>query len=184
MRSTMIGVTALLAGAVLLVCIGCSGEETPEPKEKAGTAAPSPDEGAGGLAPDAQRLIGLWKGKMASEFTVEGPNVEVIEEPDGPEELEVSAEFKDDGTLKMDMFFELSGTWELVKAEGDKLTVNSVLEMEMPSPEGEPTEATEEIEVESEKQEMEFTIIFETDDRITMAPTDDPDEAVTLDRQP
>lgn len=30
---------------------------------------------------------------------------------------------------------------------------------------------------------LEFTIVFETDDRITMAPTDTPDEAVTLERQ-
>jgi hypothetical protein len=185
MRSARIGVAYLLAGAAALLCLGCSEYETwsPEGETAPETSASEAGSSSRTLAPEAQRLIGLWKGKMTDEFTVEGPNVEVIEAPDGPEELEVSAEFKDDGTLNMDMFFELSGTWELVKAEGDKLTINSVMEMEMPSFEGEATEAMEEIEVESEKEEMEFTIVFETDDRITMAPTDEPDQAATLERQ-
>lgn len=170
MRSAMIGVAALLAGGVLLVCIGCSGEETPEPKETTGTAASSSDEGGGGLAPEVQKLIGLWKGKMPSEVGIEKPDM--------------SVEFKDDGTLNIDARHKLSGTWELVKAEEDKLIVNSVLGMEMPSIEGEAAEAVEEIEVESEKEEMEFTILFETEDRITMTFTDVPDEPFTLERQP
>ena len=57
------------------------------------------------------------------------------------------------------------------------------MEMEMPSFEGGAAETAEEIEVETERQEVEFLVVFETDDRIRMTPTDAPDQPATLERQ-
>lgn len=171
MRSAMVGLAALLAGGVLLFCVGCPGDETPAPKEDSGAGAPGDEVPAA----DAQKLVGLWKGKVTPEVTtnMEGGKGEW----EGPDEIEASVEFKEDGTMTMDMMgFELSATWELVKAEGNKLTLNAVLDTG-------PSEGEGKIEVEPEDKEQELTIVFETDDRITFTFTEDPDEPLTLERQ-
>jgi hypothetical protein len=105
-----------------------------------------------------KRLIGAWKAKEGGQ--------------------EMVFEFKEDKTTTMKGGpIPLSGTWSLVRAEGDKLTIKTA--MELPSFKIEGDKST----VETKTQEKEFTIDFETDDRMKMAPTDDPSDAQTFDRQ-
>jgi hypothetical protein len=185
MRRMKVGVAVILAGAVLLLAIGCPSDETPAPKEGAGAGAAPPGGGAASADLDRQskRLVGVWTGKPPGEPPPKDPNAKV----ETPEDMEISIDFKDDGTLSMNMMFvEMAGTWKVTGAEGDKLTVNTVMEMPsfdvtMESEEGE--KVAEKPEVKVEKEEKDFTIVFETDDRITMAPTDEPDDMVTLTRQ-
>lgn len=184
MRSATVGLAALLAGGVLVLCVGCPGDETRAPKEDSGAGAPRGEATTRFEAPasDTQKLIGLWKG---TESMQGGPDAKI--EASEEEEIELSVEFKDDGSMTMDVGLpvEMSGTWKLAKAEGNTLTVNTVID----TPSGEfsvdeeGAKATEKVGMKTEKEELEFTIVFDTDDRIIMAPSDKPDQPTTFERQ-
>ena len=116
--------------------------------------------GCSGSSPSLEeKLVGTWKA-----------------EKDGQE---MTFQFKEDKTMTMDTpFMPISGTWSVVRSEGSKLVINTALEM--PSLKI----SNEKAEVKTKKiDEKEFSMVFETDDRIKMAPTDDPDDAATLQRE-
>jgi hypothetical protein len=100
-------------------------------------------------------------------------------------DMDIGCEFKKDGTATMDVLLPMSGTWEVLKVDGNKLTVKMV--MEMPSFSGESKmengKVTQTERVTTEKETQEFSIVFETDDRITMMPVDDPTQKATMVRQ-
>jgi len=144
MKAAIAPLAGLAAAAAVLSWVGCSGSDP--------------------LAAAGNRLVGSWQG----EAKMSGPDSNVTISGSMP----VKVEFKADGTMTMNMLMTLSGTWKVLSAEGDKLTVDVALEM--PSGPG---------SAEAKKDEREFSIAFEGDDRITMAPTDEPSEAMTLTRQ-
>jgi hypothetical protein len=165
-KKSLICLAYLTAAALLVQAAGCSKSDS------------TGDAGRDPLASAAKRLAGEWKGKAPLQMGAEKPKP-------GAKELEIGCVFKTDGTMTMDLLFPMSGTWEVVKADGDKLTVKTVLEMPSFSSESkmEGDKQQETTKVSTSKETQEFSIVFETDDRIVMSPTDDPDEKGTLERQ-
>lgn len=154
MKSVFSCVACLVPCMALLVFGGCSGGD---PKTVA-----------------KEKLVGVWKGEVEAD---EDSDVEFPS-------MSLELKFQDDGTMTMEMpiLGDVSGTWEVTAAEEKKVTINTVMKMpsfEM-SGDGEGNETTK---VEYSEESQEFSIAFETDDRITMAPTDDPSSPATLDRQ-
>lgn len=135
-----------------------------------------------------KKLIGVWEGQFEAEVSPGDSNMTL----EGPASISAKFEFKQDGTMTMDIPFlgPASGTWALIQSEGNKLTIKTV--MEIPSiemsfeehVEGSESSSEESVKIETESEEQTFSVIFETDDRITMAPQDTPDEAITLHRTP
>ena len=167
MADSLASGTRILAGAALLVCVGCSRSDAPT------------KPGARAVDPAVARLVGVWTSKVTGE--AQGGT-------GGPQtlDLEVTVEFKDDGTMTMAHLFPLSGTWELVRAQGNNLTIKTVLEGPSELSWEQKTEGgkTKRIsKVKTEKRAQEFAVVFENDDRITMNPPDDPTEAMRLERR-
>ncbi len=156
MKSTFSCIACLVPCAALLLFTGCSGGD---PKTVA-----------------KGKLVGTWKAELEAD---EDSDVELA-----PESMSMEIKFQDDGTMTMEMPLmddPVSGTWEVTAAEEKKVTIHTVLKM--PSFEfsgdGEGNETTK---IEYNEDPQDFSIVFETDDRITMTPTDDEDP-MTFDRQ-
>lgn len=160
MNKSWICLVCLVAGTLVLFA-GCS---KPDPVPAA-----------------AQRLVGTWKGKAPMEGEVGGgKSSQKVQNM-----VDVGCEFKKDGTVTMDVLFDVSGTWEVVKTEGNALTVKMVMQVpdfssESKMDDGKVTESTK---VATTKETKNFLIVFETDDRITMAPEDEPQDKATMERQ-
>lgn len=164
MKKTLAYLMVLVVGAALLPSAGCSKSDP--------------------LKAASRKLVGVWKGKPSAD----GEQKKTKDAAKNKGEIDVSmdvpvtVEFKDGGAMTINaMIFALSGTWQVVKAEGNNVTIKSV--MEMPSFSFESTDGKQKTETKTSKEEDEFSIVFQTDDRITMTPKKDPDESMTLERQ-
>lgn len=132
------------------------------------------------IDPQAAKLVGVWEG-LATPTAMEGGKKVEVGNP-----VTLKFEFRGDGTMMMDMLFApASGTWQLVKTDGKKLTVLTVMNV----PSGSISEKTENgktvrtEEFKTHKEEDTFTVVFETDDRIEMSRLEDPGEVMTLQRR-
>jgi len=172
----------LLMFGVALVAAGCGGGAKTDPKSdpktdsKAAKAAAQQD-------PESAKLIGVWEGSEKPTTTINGKKVEAQGEP-----ITVKFEFRGDGALAMDIPFfpaPVRGTWKVLKSEGSKLTVATVLEMPSFSFESKTVndKASSKTDIQTKKEEDTFTIVFETADRIVMTPAKMPDEPLTLQRK-
>jgi len=176
MRKVLACALSLVVGLAILQLAGCKKSEptTGKPGQTGGTAKPEQPGAAATsdpLAAAAKRLVGVWKGK---------PPMPEGEKKGPPMDMSITMEFKDGGAAVMDMvMFKINGTWKVLKADGDKLTVN--MEMEPPDLGG--LMKGKEKDAKPPKETEEFTIVFQTDDKISMGPTKSPKEAIILDRQ-
>jgi hypothetical protein len=116
--------------------------------------------------PSAAKLVGTWQTEP-EQAEVNGKKV--------GKSISMTAEFKEDGKLKLDMFFELNGTWKVVKEEGNTLTIETEVEMpnfkfEATTKEGKTVEKTQETK---KKERKTFTVTFDGPDAMTMTDVDD-----------
>ena len=169
MKTFCICLLCLVAGTFLIPAAGCS----------KGPAAGDPQ--AGTLTAAAKRLTGAWKGTESMEVSSTGLNGA---KQTTKQSIDIGVDFKPGGAVQLDMLLEASGTWEVIKAEGAQLTVKIVLELQDFSGEAkmEDGQMKETTQVATKKQAKEFLVVFESDDRINMAPTDDPTDKKILDR--
>lgn len=152
MKKTLAYLMVLVVGAAVLPSLGCS---KADPRKAA-----------------AKRLVGVWTGKQAPQGEGAGKKGDInVDVP-------ITVEFKDGGAMSMSVFIvSLSGTWEVLSAEGNNVSVKTVLDM----PAG--MESDKGAGSKGGKETQELSIVFQTDDRITMASKDDPKDVATLDRQ-
>ncbi len=187
MRKVLACVLSLVVGLALLQLTGCkksepaakSGQPGAKAKpEQPGAAKPEQPGAAASSDPVAaasKKLVGVWKGKPPMP-----PGAEKGEKNGPPMEMTITMEFKDGGAAVMDMMmFKINGTWKVLKADGEKLTVN--MEMEPPDLGG--LMKGKEKDAKPPKETEEFTIVFQTNDKISMGPTKKPAEAIVMDRQ-
>ena len=149
-----------LVAAALVLTVGCGGGD---PQESAG----DPKKPAGDAQKSAEtRLVGVWEGQTPD-----------ADSPGG--QMTIGFEFKTGGVMSMTMMgMPVPGTWKVAKSEGNNLTINTVVKPQAaagPDDEGD-TPAPEPFVA-------EYAIVFETDDRISLTPTADPSEALTLNRK-
>jgi hypothetical protein len=180
MRKVLACVLTLVVGLALLQLAGCKKSEptTGKPEQPGGTAKPEqPGTAAKAdpLAAAGKRLVGVWKGKLPMP-----PGAEKVAPKGPPMDMSMTVEFNDGGTMSVSaMGHTEKGTWQVVKAEGNKLTVNTA---------GEESQFGGEMKGKEKgakpPQEPEvLSIVFQTDDKISMGPTKNPNETMTLDRQ-
>jgi len=182
MRKVLACALSLVVGLAILQLAGCKKSEptTGKPGQTGGTAKPEQPGAAATsdpLAAAGKRLVGVWKGKPPMP-----PELEKAEGKLPPMDMTVTIEFKDGGTAVMEMMGEkANAAWKVVKAEGNTLAANMEIEepdlgaltgKEKGKDAAKPTKKTEEL-----------TIVFQTDDKITMGPTNKPAQTLTLDRQ-
>jgi hypothetical protein len=139
-----IAVAAVLAGA------GCGKKSSP---------TTSGEQSSGG--PSGAKLVGTWESEP-EQIEVNGKKV--------GDPKSMSVEFKKNGELKLDVFFELTGTWKVVKEEGNTLTIDT--EVEMPDFKFEATtkdgKTVEKSDKSTKKERKTFTITFDGPDAMTM----------------
>jgi hypothetical protein len=108
------------------------------------------------------KLVGTWE--------TEPEQVEVNGKKVG-KPISMTAEFKENGELKLDVIFELTGTWKVVKEEGNTFTVDTVVEMP-------------DFKFESTKKERKtFTITFDGPDAMTMTEVGDKPDPMKFKRK-
>ena len=189
MKRVLTYVMSLVVGVALVPLAGCSKTKPSAKPEEPGPAAKSEEPGPAArpdpLAAAAKRLVGTWEGKPSMP---PGPQKGAKKGPPMDMDMTMTVQFKDGGamtTVAGPFPMPMNGTWEVVKAEGNNVTVKSVMEMPHISGKFSSNGGKEEdkVEVKTKNQTEEFSIVFQTDDRITMAPTKEPEEALTLDRQ-
>ena len=184
MRKVLSCVLSLVVGLALFQLAGCKksepgakpGQPGPAAKPEQPGASAKPEQPGPAAKPDplaaaAKKLAGVWNGK---------PPMPEGEKKGPPMDVTMTVEFKDGGAMSVAMgpFPTMNGTWEVVKAEGNNVTVKSVMEMPDLG-----ALAGKEKQAKPQKETEELLIVFLTDDRITMSPTKDPKDVGTLDRQ-
>jgi hypothetical protein len=112
------------------------------------------------------KLVGTWETEP-EQAEVNGKKV--------GKPMSMTAEFKENGELKLDVIFELKGTWKAVKEEGNTLTIDTEVEMpdfkfEATTKDGKTVEKSQES---TKKERKTFTITFDGPDAMTMADTGD-----------
>ena len=169
----------LFCAALAAAAAGCS--DAPGPADTSGTP------GAGERSTPADRLVGRWTGSHRPTDAKGRAQAAAH-----PEAFAAALALRRDGTLVMTYFGEPSpGTWELLSAEGDRLRLRTAVEMpsgggfsiEETTGEG-GTASTVRSESETQVERTEYVVTFETDDRLTLTPTDDSAMALVLERQP
>lgn len=147
---------------------------------------PATDAGQGGATPakgEYAKLVGNWEGSEKPVMTVNGKKVEAQGDP-----IFFKIEFKADGVMTMTMpIFEIpiKGTWKGTKSEGNKFTIDTVLEMPSFGFEAKTVDGktTQKEEITTKKEQDTFTVVFETPDRIVMTAAKEPDQPMTLQRK-
>ena len=140
---------SLVAVAAVLACAGCGKKTSP---------STSDGQASGSLG---AKLVGTWQ--------TEPEQVEVNGKKVG-EPILATAEFKQNGELKLDLLFELTGTWKAVKEEGNTLTIDTEVEVpdfkfEATTKDGKTVQKSEESK---KKERKTFTITFDGPDAMTM----------------
>jgi hypothetical protein len=154
-----IAIAAVLSGA------GCGKKSSPT------TGGDNP-----GPSASAAKLVGTWESEP-EQAEVNGKKV--------GKPMSMTVEFKANGELKLDVFFELTGTWKVVKEEGNTLTIDTEVGMpdfkfESKTEKGKTVEKTEEG---VKKERKTFTITFDGPDVITMTDVDDKPQPMKLKRK-
>jgi hypothetical protein len=130
--------------------------------------ATKPDAGPGKKTGDTKpepgkRLVGTWIGKLPAG--------------EAPGDATVTVEFKADGKVSMAMPKDsIRGTWKALSDSGDKLIVDMEFEKFSKSPAKEGDKLTV-------AGRLKFSIDFENTDRMTIWPTDEPNDKLTFDRK-
>jgi hypothetical protein len=97
----------------------------------------------------------------------------------------MTVEFKENGELKLDVIFELTGTWKAVKEEGNTLTIDTEVEMpdfkfEATTKDGKTVQKSEES---IKKERKTFTITFDGPDAMTMTDAGDKQQPMKFKRK-
>lgn len=127
----------------------------------------SPEEAA------RKRLTGKWKAEMKMAGNVV--------KDDSGNAMTMDFEFKDDGKMSMDMFgIKAAGTWKVKSVDGDKVTIETILEM--PSKiRGSGPDAGKTVETKTETKD--FLVSFKSDNEATFHPVGDAKDPLTLKRE-
>jgi hypothetical protein len=154
-----VAVAAVLAGA------GCGKKASPS------SGADNPAASAG-----AAKLVGVWESEP-EQAEVNGKKV--------GKPISMTVEFKEGGALRADILIEMSGTWKVVKEEGNTLTVDTEVDMpdfqfESKTEKGKTVEKTKEG---VKKEKKTFKITFDGPDAITMTDVDDKPQPLKLKRK-
>jgi hypothetical protein len=126
--------------------------------------------------PSGAKLVGTWETEP-EQMEVNGKKV--------GKPMSMTAEFKENGELKLDVIFELTGTWKVVKEEGNTLTVDTVVEMpdfkfEATTKDGKTVEKSEQS---TKKERKTFTITFDGPDAMTMTEVGDKPDPMKFKRK-
>jgi hypothetical protein len=155
---------SLVAVSAVLACVGCGKKSSP----------PTPDGQTPG--PSGAKLVGTWQ--------TEPEQVEVNGKKVG-KPMSMTAEFKQNGELKLDVIFELTGTWKAVKEEGNTLTIDTEVGMpdfkfEATTKDGKTVQKSEES---MKKERKTFTITFDGPDAMTMSDVGDKQKPMQFKRK-
>jgi hypothetical protein len=155
-----------LALAAVLASAGCGKKSSPSPSTSDGQTS----------GPSGAKLVGTWQ--------TEPEQVEVNGKKVG-KPMSMTAEFKENGELKLDVIFELTGTWKAVKEEGNTLTIDTEVGMpdfkfEQTTKDGKTVQKSEES---VKKERKTFTITFDGPDAMTMTDVGDKPDPMKFKRK-
>lgn len=84
-------------------------------------------------------------------------------------------DFRKDGTFDGEMIFPVKGMWKVLQKEGKRLTVELHVET--------PDLAKNDPKVQPKTEKLEFTVVFNNDNEMTMTPTNDKKNTLTFQRK-